>query len=320
MSDLLQVSSSPHVRDRVKTDYIMRMVLLALLPAAAWGIYLFGPRALMIICISVASCVITEWLFELGMKKTVTIYDGSAAVTGLLLAMNLPASAPWWLPLIGGVFAILIVKQLFGGLGQNFMNPALAARCFLLIAFTGRMTDFAVPESAWGRVADMVSGATPLQDMRMGGVPDVKALFLGNVTGTIGETSALLLLAGAVFLLIFKIIDLRIPLTYLGSFVIFLLLFGGRGFDPAYLAGQLFGGGLMLGAWFMATDYVTTPITKNGQLIYGVILGFLTGLFRVLGASAEGVSYAIIIGNLLVPLIERLTRPRAFGKGGKAHE
>lgn len=154
----------------------------------------------------------------------------------------------------------------------------------------------------------------------MGGVPDVKALFLGNVTGTIGETSALLLLAGAVFLLIFKIIDLRIPLTYLGSFVIFLLLFGGRGFDSAYLAGQLFGGGLMLGAWFMATDYVTTPITKNGQLIYGVILGFLTGLFRVLGASAEGVSYAIIIGNLLVPLIERLTRPRAFGKGGKAHE
>ena len=153
MSDLLQVSSSPHVRDRVKTDYIMRMVLLALLPAAAWGIYLFGPRALMIICISVASCVITEWVFELGMKKKVTIYDGSAAVTGLLLAMNLPASAPWWLPLIGGVFAILIVKQLFGGLGQNFMNPALAARCFLLIAFTGRMTDFAVPESAWGRVA-----------------------------------------------------------------------------------------------------------------------------------------------------------------------
>lgn len=320
MSDLLQVSSSPHVRDRVKTDYIMRMVLLALLPAAAWGIYLFGPRALMITCISVASCVITEWVFELGMKKKVTIYDGSAAVTGLLLAMNLPASAPWWLPLIGGVFAILIVKQLFGGLGQNFMNPALAARCFLLIAFTGRMTDFAVPESAWGRVADTVSGATPLQDMRMGGVPDVKALFLGNVTGTIGETSALLLLAGAIFLLIFKIIDLRIPLTYLGSFAIFLLIFGGRGFDLTYLAGQLFGGGLMLGAWFMATDYVTTPITKNGQLIYGVILGFLTGLFRVLGASAEGVSYAIIIGNLLVPLIERLTRPRAFGKGGKAHE
>ena len=317
MSDLLHISSSPHVRSKVSTSGIMGTVLLALLPAALFGIYNFGPHALLLILISMATCVATEAVYEHFMHKKLTIKDYSAAVTGLLLALNLPPSAPWWIPVIGGVFAILVVKQLFGGLGQNFMNPALAARCFLLISFTGRMTNFAVPENAWGKVVDTVSGATPLAALKAGESVDVMSLFLGNVQGTIGETSALAILIGAAVLLGTKVIDCRIPLTYIGTFAVFVLLFGGHGFDMSYLAAHLFGGGLMLGAWFMATDYVTTPITKKGQLVYGVCLGVFTGLFRIFGGSAEGVSYAIIFCNLLVPLIERVTMPVAFGKGGK---
>ena len=317
MSDLLHISSSPHVRSKVSTSGIMGTVLLALLPAALFGIYNFGPHALLLILISMATCVPTEAVYEHFMHKKLTIKDYSAAVTGLLLALNLPPSAPWWIPVIGGVFAVLVVKQLFGGLGQNFMNPALAARCFLLISFTGRMTNFAVPESAWGNVVDTVSGATPLAALKAGESVDIMSLFLGNVQGTIGETSALAILVGAAILLGTKVIDCRIPLTYIGTFAVFVLLFGGHGFDINYLAAHLFGGGLMLGAWFMATDYVTTPITKKGQLVYGVCLGVFTGLFRIFGGSAEGVSYAIIFCNLLVPLIERVTMPVAFGKGGK---
>ena len=317
MSDLLHISSSPHVRSKVSTSGIMGTVLLALLPAALFGIYNFGPHALLLILISMATCVATEAVYEHFMHKKLTIKDYSAAVTGLLLALNLPPSAPWWIPVIGGVFAVLVVKQLFGGLGQNFMNPALAARCFLLISFTGRMTNFAVPESAWGNVVDTVSGATPLAALMAGESVDIMSLFLGNVQGTIGETSALAILVGAAILLGTKVIDCRIPLTYIGTFAVFVLLFGGHGFDINYLAAHLFGGGLMLGAWFMATDYVTTPITKKGQLVYGVCLGVFTGLFRIFGGSAEGVSYAIIFCNLLVPLIERVTMPVAFGKGGK---
>lgn len=317
MSDLLHISSSPHVRSKVSTSGIMGTVLLALLPAALFGIYNFGPHALLLILISMATCVATEAVYEHFMHKKLTIKDYSAAVTGLLLALNLPPSAPWWIPVIGGVFAVLVVKQLFGGLGQNFMNPALAARCFLLISFTGRMTNFAVPENAWGKVVDTVSGATPLAALKAGESVDVISLFLGNVQGTIGETSALAILIGAAILLGTKVIDCRIPLTYIGTFAVFVLLFGGHGFDMSYLAAHLFGGGLMLGAWFMATDYVTTPITKKGQLVYGVCLGVFTGLFRIFGGSAEGVSYAIIFCNLLVPLIERVTMPVAFGKGGK---
>ena len=283
MSDLLHISSSPHVRSKVSTSGIMGTVLLALLPAALFGIYNFGPHALLLILISMATCVATEAVYEHFMHKKLTIKDYSAAVTGLLLALNLPPSAPWWIPVIGGVFAVLVVKQLFGGLGQNFMNPALAARCFLLISFTGRMTNFAVPESAWGNVVDTVSGATPLAALKAGESVDIMSLFLGNVQGTIGETSALAILVGAAILLGTKVIDCRIPLTYIGTFAVFVLLFGGHGFDINYLAAHLFGGGLMLGAWFMATDYVTTPITKKGQLVYGVCLGVFTGLFRIFG-------------------------------------
>jgi len=319
MSELLHVSSSPHIRSKIKTDHIMMMVAAALLPATVSGLYNFGWRVLLLTGISVGTCVGTEYLYEVLMHKKITIHDFSAVVTGLLLALNLPPSASWWIPVIGGVFAILIVKQLFGGLGQNIMNPALAARCFLLLSFTGQMTDF-TPTKGWGKIVDTVSGATPLAALKSGEHVDLVSMFMGNTTGTIGETSVLALLIGAIFLLIMKVIDLRIPLSYLGSFVIFMILFGGRGFDVSFLLAHLCGGGLMLGAWFMATDYVTTPITKSGQILYGILLGILTGLFRVMGASAEGVSYAIIFGNLLIPLIERITVPTAFGKGGMRHE
>ncbi len=320
MNEMLHVSSSPHARSKVKTDSIMRWVCIALLPTTLFGIYNFGLRALMLILVSIATCVLTEYAFEKVCKLPVTINDFSAVVTGLLIALNLPAGVSWWIPIIGGVFAILIVKMLFGGLGQNFMNPALAARCFLLISFAGQMTDFSVPEGAFGKiVVDTVSGATPLAQVKNGGTVDVLSLFIGNVQGTIGETSAIAILIGAIILLALGIIDLRIPLSYIGAFLVFIIIFGGHGIDPTYIGEELFGGGLMLGAWFMATDYVTSPITKKGQIVYGIILGILTGLFRLFGGSAEGVSYAIIFSNLLVPLIEKFTMPLAFGikKEGK---
>lgn len=302
------VSTNPHVRSAVRTDKIMELVLLALLPASIFGVWHFGWNALLLIIVSVGTCVLTEYGYEKLMHKKITVSDCSAAVTGLLLALNLPSSAPWWLAVLGGIFAILIVKQLFGGLGQNFMNPALGARCFLLISFAGRMTNFAY---------DGFSGATPLAAIKAGEPVYVLDMFLGNTAGTIGETSVIAILIGAAILLWFQVIDLRIPGTYLLSFAVFVLIFGGHGFDLSYLAAELCGGGLMLGAFFMATDYVTSPITKTGQLVYGCILGILTGIFRLFGNSAEGVSYAIIFGNLLVPLIERITMPRPFGREEK---
>lgn len=321
MSNLLHVSFSPHIRSKITTDWIMYMVLIALLPATCMGVYLFGVPALILIVCSVVTCVATEYIYERLMHKPITIKDGSAMVTGLLLALNLPSGATWWMAVLGGVFAILVVKQLFGGLGQNIMNPALAARCFLMISFAARMTDFSTSDSVTAKLVDTVSGATPLAEIKAGGSWDLMSMFLGNIRGTIGETSALLLLIGGIFLVVMKIIDLRIPLTYIGTFAVFALLFGGHGFDLSYVAAELCGGGLMLGAWFMATDYVTRPVTGKGQYVYGVILGILTGVFRIFGGSAEGVSYAIIFTNLLVPIIERLTLPGGFGivkqKGGK---
>ena len=253
------------------------------------------------------------------MHKKNTTTDFSAVVTGLLLALNMPPQIPIWMPILGSAFAIIVVKQLFGGLGQNF-----AGRCFLMISFAGKMTNFAVSKSSHA-VVDAVTQATPLAALKNQGFIEgtsipVKNLFLGNIQGTIGETSALAILIGAVILLAFKIIDLKVPLTYIGSFavfVIFYMLGTGKGFDVNYLFSHIFGGGLMLGAWFMATDYVTTPITPKGQLVYGYCLGIVTAVFRLFGGSAEGVSYAIIFCNLLVPLIEKVTKPVAFGKGGK---
>lgn len=308
MSDLMKVSSNPHIRSGVSTSNIMLAVVIALLPATGFGIYNFGIDALILILITVASTVLTELIYEKLMHKPVTIGDFSAVVTGLLLALNLPSTAPWWIGVIGGVFAILVVKMLFGGLGQNFMNPALGARCFLLISYTSIMCNFD---------CDAYSGATPLAKLKAGESVDILKMVVGKTAGTIGETSMIAIVIGACFLILLGIIDLRIPGSYIVSFVLFLLLFGGHGFDPAFISAHLAGGGLMLGAFFMATDYVTRPVTKKGQYLYGILLGVLTGIFRIFGPSAEGVSYAIIIGNLLVPLIEKITMPKAFGKGGE---
>lgn len=324
MEQMLNVSSNPHVRDKMTTSRIMQLVALALLPTTLFGIWNFGFRALLVVLVTVASSVFFEWLYDRLMHKKNTVTDFSAAVTGLLLALNMPPQIPLWMPVLGSAFAIIVVKQLFGGLGQNFMNPALAARCFLMISFTGKMTDFAVDKLSGYHCIDTVTGATALAELKNSGFTadsiSVKNLFIGNIHGTIGETSAIAILIGAVILLAFKVIDLKIPLTYIGSFavfVIFYMLGTGKGFDVNYLFSHLFGGGLMLGAWFMATDYVTTPITPKGQLIYGCCLGVVTAIFRLFGGSAEGVSYAIIFCNLLVPLIEKVTKPVAFGKGGK---
>ena len=319
MIDLLNVSASPHIRSKVSTDKIMLMVIISLLPSALFGCWNFGIRALLVLLISVASAVATEYIYEKCMHKTITVGDFSAVLTGLLLGMNMPPMIPLWMPALGSVFAILVVKQLFGGLGQNFMNPALAGRCFLMISFAGKMTDFTVPAGGMSNLYDTASGATPLAAMKAGEAVDFVSLFVGNIKGTIGETSAIALLIGAALLLFMKVIDWRIPGTYIGSFAVFIALFDifNGGFDFYHLLCEICGGGLLLGAFFMATDYVTTPITKNGQLIYGCVLGLFTGIFRMLGASAEGVSYAIIFGNLLIPLIERWTIPTAFGKGGK---
>lgn len=308
MSRLLNVSSSPHVRDTVTTKSIMYDVLIAMLPAAAFGVYQFGFHALLVLIITMATCVISEYVFEKGLGRPITIADGSALVTGMILALNMPADIPVWIPAIGAVFAIIIVKQIYGGLGQNFMNPALAARCFLLISFAGKMSTFTL---------DGVTGATPLAVLKSGGSVDVAAMFLGRIPGTIGEVSVVALLIGAVYMLVKKVITIRIPAAYIITFSLFVLLFGGHGFDLGFLAAHLCGGGLIFGAFFMATDYVTSPITPNGQIIFGVLLGCLTGLFRLFGGSAEGVSYAIILSNILVPLIERVTLPTAFGKEAK---
>ena len=308
MKENRNISASPHVRDKMTTDKIMYIVFAALLPATVFGVYNFGVHALLVVIVTTASAVLWEALIEKLLHKPITIKDGSAAVTGLLLALNLPPMIPLWNGILGSAFAIIVVKQLFGGLGQNFMNPALGARCFLLLSFTGPMTYF---------IYDGVTGATPLAELKAGQTVDTMSMLIGTIRGTIGETSVIAIMIGAIILLLTGVIDLRIPGTYIVTFVIFVTLFGGHGFDPQYITAHLCGGGLMLGAWFMATDYVTSPITKKGQYVYGACLGILTGLFRLFGGSAEGVSYAIIISNLLVPLIEKVTLPKPFGKGGE---
>lgn len=316
MENSFNISSSPHIRSKVTSGNIMLMVVIALLPATAFGVYNFGLPALIMMVSTTAVAVLTEYIYEKLMHKKVTIGDFSAVVTGMLLGLNMPPTAPWWMGALGSVFAILIVKQLFGGLGQNFMNPALGARCFLLLSFTGPMTSFGY---------DGVTGPTPLSYVKSGALDQVNTMdmLIGTIPGTIGETSVIAIIIGAIFLILMGVIDLRIPGTYIVTFVIFVGIFGHVAhpeigfFDPTYLTAHLCGGGLMLGAWFMATDYVTSPITKKGQYLYGICLGVLTGLFRIFGGSAEGVSYAIIISNLLVPLIERVTLPKPFGKGGE---
>ena len=307
----LKMSSSPHIRSKATTSNIMMLVAIALLPASAFGVWNFGLPAFGMLVTTTVVAVLTEYIYEKLMHKKITINDWSAAVTGLLLGLNMPPTAPWWMGAIGSVFAILIVKQLFGGLGQNFMNPALAARCFLLISFAGMMNNFSAASLGF----DSVSGATPLAAMRAGQSVDLASMFIGRIPGTIGEVSTIALLIGGIYLLVRKVISWRIPVIYIGTVAVFVFIFGG--FDVNYVLCQVCGGGLIFGAFFMATDYVTSPITPMGQIVFGVVLGLLTGIFRLWGASPEGVSYAIILSNLFVPMIERVTLPKAFGKEAK---
>lgn len=326
---LYHVSSSPHIRSRVTTASIMRDVALALMPSCLFSVYWFGLRALVVLAISVISCQAAELLyFRLAGKKR-TSFECSAIVTGLLLGMNFPSTIPLWIPVIGGFFAIIVVKELFGGLGNNFMNPALAARCFLLICFAGPMTSFSVKTTSsnfWLGAAsvDGLSSATPLAVIKntdgSTDLPGLFDMFFGFTGGVIGETSILFLLLGALYLLIRKVISLRIPLTYILSFAIFVLIANlVKTGTPDFtgIARQLCGGGLILGAFFMATDYVTCPITPMGKIVFGICLGIVTAVFRLFGNNAEGVSYAIIFCNMLVPLIEKITIPVAFGLSKK---
>lgn len=309
----LKISSSPHVRSKDTTSDIMFDVIIALVPATVVGLYNFGLSAACIVAACITTCILSEYIYQKAMKKTVTVGDFSAAVTGLLLALNLPPTLPIWMAMLGSVFAIIVVKQLFGGLGQNFMNPALAGRCFLLMSFLKPMTNF---------VYDGVTSATPLATLKAGEAVNLKSMFLGFTGGTIGETSTLAILIGAAYLLARRVISPKIPVVYIGTFAIAIAIYGAAtGKDVGYfLLAHLCGGGLMLGAWFMATDYVTSPITSKGKIVFGVILGLLTFVLRIFGASAEGVSYAIIISNILVPLIEKITAPKSFGYGAELRD
>ena len=325
LSNLINVSAAPHVRSKVTTASIMRDVVIALLPATVFGIwnsqrYGLGLNAFLLLAVCVIFCVATEYVYEKLMKKPVTIGDFSAVVTAMILGLNLPATLPLWIAALGSIFAILVVKMVYGGLGQNFMNPALGARCFLVISFAARMTAFPAEFAGVSTGVDAVATATPLTALKAGATVDVWKMFVGTTSGTIGETSVIALLIGAIYLVAKKIISLRIPATYIITTILFVIIFGGHGFDTTYILAHLCGGGLIFGAFFMATDYVTSPITPMGQIVFGIILGIITGVLRVFGGSAEGVSYAIIITNLLVPLIERFTMPKAFGKEGKKHE
>ncbi len=308
---LYTVSSSPHVRSKDTVNRTMLDVIIALAPAGLFSIFYFGVDAALTIAICIAASVFAEWLFQKMTNQKSTIADLSSVVTGLLLAMNLPGDMPlkylWWISILGSFFAIIIVKQLFGGLGQNFMNPALGARAFLLISFAQLMT-------TWGPTVDGVSTATPLGILSEGGgeLPSVMSAFIGTIPGSLGETSALLLLLGGAYLLYRKVISWRIPVMYIGTTAVMVLIL--RGFDLTLLGYHLFSGGLMIGAIFMATDYSSSPITAKGQIIMGLGCGLLTALIRIFGGYPEGVSFAILIMNLFVPIIDKYTVPVKFGE------
>lgn len=319
---LLTVSPSPHIRTEDTTRSIMLDVCIALMPALIWGIYSFGLRALTITLVSVTAAMLSELVWELLMKKPLTISDMSAVVTGLLLAMNLPVSVPLWMPAVGAIFAIIVVKQLFGGIGKNFMNPALAARVFLFAwpshmgaeAFTSPGTSLS-PFAISIDNADAISCATPLATLKLGGTSDISMLdmILGNEAGCIGEVSALLLTAGFVYLLIRRVITWRIPVIYIGTVAVVTFLTAKTSLPFVFAGQEIFSGGLFLGAIFMATDYTTSPITERGRTIYAVGCGLLTVFIRYFGGYAEGVSFSILIMNLLVWYLDRYTKPIRFG-------
>lgn len=308
MQQELILSGSPHIKSSQKTSRIMLDVVIALIPACIAAVYFFGAGCLMTIALCIISAVGCEAAVQYFTKKAVTISDLSAVVTGLLLALNLPPNVPWYIPVCGSAFAIIIVKQCFGGLGHNFMNPALAARCFLLISWPVAMTTFVAPFAG----VDAVASATPLGILKEGGdaIPGLFDMFIGKVGGSMGETSVLALLIGGVYLLIRRVISWRIPLTYLGTVAIFTLCTG----QPAMVLFELFAGGLMLGAFFMATDYVSSPSSPKAQLVFGIGCGVVTMVVRLWGGYPEGVSFSILFMNLLTPLLDKALRPKVFGE------
>ena len=323
----LTIASSPHVHSPVTTQTIMRDVLLGLLPAMAGAVYFFGLRALAVTLVSAAACVFFEYVWCALTKTSCHVQDLSAVVTGVLLAFVCPVSIPYWTIILGDFFAIIVVKQLFGGLGKNFVNPALAARAFMF-SWPSAMTNWTAPgfengpdiiikavDVASSATTDAVSIATPLASMHLGQLPEcsLSDLFLGNVSGCLGETSAVLLLLGFGYLLARRVITARIPAAYLLTVAVLSFLFPRGNNGAEWMCCQLFGGGLMLGAIFMATDYVTSPLTRHGQIIYGIGCGVLTILIRYFGGYSEGVSYAILVMNTCVVLLDRMGRPTRFG-------
>ncbi|HHW48257.1 MAG TPA: RnfABCDGE type electron transport complex subunit D [Clostridiaceae bacterium] len=312
MEKTLLVSSSPHLRDGASTRRIMIDVVISLIPASAAGIYFFGPRVLLVILTTVLSCVLFEYLSRKAMKRESTIQDFSAVVTGVLLALNLPPAIPLWVAAVGGFIAIVIIKQLFGGLGQNFMNPAMGARVFLLIAYPKFMSSWIVPGP------DAVSSATPLgmikaTESAAGQLPDYFDLFIGKVGGCVGETSVLALLIGAAYLVYRRVITLEIPLTFVATVALFTWIFGGDTLFTGDFIYHILSGGLMIGAFFMATDYTTSPVTRRGKIIAGIMCGLVTSIIRLYANYPEGVSFAILLMNIATPLIDRFTLPRSFG-------
>ena len=314
----LVVSSSPHIRNATNTRSIMLDVIIAMLPALAVAIWVFGLQALALTVVSVVACIFFEWLYRKIMKKENSVGDLSAVITGMLIAFCMPANSPLWLPIPGALFAIVVVKQLYGGLGKNFVNPALAARAFL---FSGPvlMTTFAAPfayDSVMNIGVDAVAAATPLASLHAGALPDVGLtnMFVGFIGGSMGEVSALALIIGGVYLCLRKVITPRIPLSFILTVAVITFVFPKGGNDRLlWMAYNVLGGGLMLGAIFMATDYVTSPITKNGQIIYGIGCGLITVFIRYFGSYVEGVSYAILVMNVCAWLIDKFTMPRRFG-------
>ena len=305
MDKLLNVSSSPHMKTDANTQSIMIDVIISLIPCICFGIYIFGKKAMIILVASTVSAVLSEFLFCLITKRKNSIFDFSAVVTGLLLGLNMPVSVDLYIPILGSVFGIIVAKMLFGGLGQNFMNPALVGRAFLVMSFGGAMNNFTY---------DGITSATPLYLLRQGININLIDTIIGFIPGTIGEVSTLAIVIGAIYLFIKRIIDYRIPVFSLLTFVIFILLFSKNASNINYIIGQVVSGGLIFGIVFMATDYVTSPVTNFGKVLYGIFLGIMFGIFRIYGKSTEGVSFCILIGNLLVPFIEKITINRPFGR------
>ena len=319
----LIATSNPHIRSNETTQTIMRDVVVAMLPALVFACVRFGARALALTAVSVVACVFWEWLYRKLMKKHQTVGDLSAVVTGMLLAFVSPVTMPYWMAVVGAFFAIIIVKQLFGGIGKNFVNPALAGRAFLVGSYAGVMTTWVDPAACkaplMGSTADIVTAATPMAYLKVGDMEglvsqySVSDMFIGMCGGSMGEVSALALLVGGAYLIYRKVIGWQIPVAYIGTVAVLSFLFPKTGSGLEFMLYSVFGGGLFLGAIFMATDYVTSPVTKKGQLVFGIGCGLFTVLIRYFGSYNEGVCYSIMVMNLLVPLIEKYTKPTRFG-------